>query len=79
MAALLAERSALPTRLEGQVAQLEADFALQFGQKPDFLVRVPGRVNLIGRQGHSSVLLRSLVGLTSKVRRTFTLLLVCLW
>ena len=62
MAALLAERSALPTRLEGQVAQLEADFALQFGQKPDFLVRVPGRVNLIGKP-LSSVLLGSLVRL----------------
>lgn len=48
MAALIADRSHLPTHLAARVGQLEADFAVQFGRRPELLVRVPGRVNLIG-------------------------------
>ena len=48
MSSLIAERSALPASLSARTTQLEADFVLQFASQPDFLLRVPGRVNLIG-------------------------------
>ncbi len=51
MSSLLADRAILPAEMAARVSQLEADFAVQFGQRPQLLVRVPGRVNLIGKQG----------------------------
>jgi hypothetical protein len=51
MSSLLADRAVLPAEMAARVSQLEADFAVQFGQRPQLLVRVPGRVNLIGKQG----------------------------
>jgi len=49
MSSLLADRAVLPAEMAARVSQLEADFAVQFGQRPQLLVRVPGRVNLIGK------------------------------
>jgi hypothetical protein len=51
MSSLLADRTVLPAEMAARVSQLEADFAVQFGQRPQLLVRVPGRVNLIGKPG----------------------------
>jgi hypothetical protein len=51
MSSLLADRAVLPAEMAARVSQLEADFAVQFGQRPQLLVRVPGRVNLIGKHG----------------------------
>jgi hypothetical protein len=49
MTDLMAERAQLPAALAARADQLEVDFAAEFGQRPQLLVRVPGRVNLIGK------------------------------